>query len=734
MIRSRSTLFICAVLFLGIGFVQSNTVAAESSPAEKLVTVLPDDTLGFVTTSGGDSLKPAFEKTILGRIWNDPGVQTFYQSIKKELLAKAKQEMPDANDTKIFDTAESFIRQVLARPFVIGAARKDAAQSPPIYGFVIFDAGPRKAEIAAGLAKLESLADEGDIVEIEVGSVKMHGPKDTNDVPGYWGWVGNYLVFAINDGNGLAMKYLQGKARPALPSLQNIPGTGDALAVSLDREKIFNFLRTLTKSEGDEEKFSTIETVIKELGFDKLTILTARVDFDGPDIVINTLLEIQQPRTGILTHLKSINLEMFDMVDAGAMSALALNCDMEAIYDTVMKAISAAEGEDFAEIEKAMAEMETEVKFKRSQEPLEGLLESLSGEMVFYVLPSGAVMHPLQKSYIVVAKLKNAKLWEETMVALEKYAMEKSDGMVQISSQVQEERTVHTWGIMPLAAMQTMPSWTLLGDKVVIASNPTMLKSVVDQIDSGTQSIRTTEGFKKATAKLPNNVIFIRYSDTKAQFNQLMMVLQQFWPMATMFAAKAGLTLPFVLPNLSHIAEDMSSSCEYWWFDSEGLRSHYRGAGIEPSLDAGAGSAVGIGILMTTLARTRQHTFRKVSATHLKGIGRALQVYANDYDDQFPPNLQELIEKCDLTPEILESKRKPKDFEGPSYIYIAGQNTSMDPGNILVYENPAFCHDGLNVLYMDCHVAWTEPDEFLRELKATYQRLGREMPEIKFMD
>ena len=109
-------------------------------------------------------------------------------------------------------------------------------------------------------------------------------------------------------------------------------------------------------------------------------------------------------------------------------------------------------------------------------------------------------------------------------------------------------------------------------------------------------------------------------------------------------------------------------------------------------------------------------------------------IYANDYDDKFPPNLQELIEKCELSPQTLESKRKPKGFTGPSYIYITGQDVSMPPGNIVVYENPTYCTDGINVLFLDSHVQWMKTDEFLRELKETYQRLGREMPEIKFKD
>jgi hypothetical protein len=120
------------------------------------------------------------------------------------------------------------------------------------------------------------------------------------------------------------------------------------------------------------------------------------------------------------------------------------------------------------------------------------------------------------------------------------------------------------------------------------------------------------------------------------------------------------------------------------------------------------------------------------SAKNLSKIGRAMLIYANDYDDQYPPNLQELVEKAELSPGCLESPRKPKGFEGPSYIYVAGQTTAMHPDNILAYENPAFCSDKINVLCNDAHVSAMKPAEFLEKLQATYKRLGREMPEIKF--
>ena len=106
------------------------------------------------------------------------------------------------------------------------------------------------------------------------------------------------------------------------------------------------------------------------------------------------------------------------------------------------------------------------------------------------------------------------------------------------------------------------------------------MTSGINQLDSGTKSIRSTEGFKKATANLPGNLISFRYNDTKTQFNQTMMAMQQFWPMVTMYAQKAGFKLPVVLPNLSHIAEYMGPSYEYSWFDNQGIRSRSRAVGL----------------------------------------------------------------------------------------------------------------------------------------------------------
>jgi len=123
---------------------------------------------------------------------------------------------------------------------------------------------------------------------------------------------------------------------------------------------------------------------------------------------------------------------------------------------------------------------------------------------------------------------------------------------------------------------------------------------------------------------------------------------------------------------------------------------------------------------------------QKVDRVNLSAVGKACLLYADDHEDKLPPDLQALVKEGNLSPTSLESKRKPKDFHGPSYIYIPGQSVEMYPGNFVAYENPEFSAGGTNVLFLDSHVEFMKPDAFRRELRETYERLGKPMPEIKF--
>jgi prepilin-type processing-associated H-X9-DG protein len=136
---------------------------------------------------------------------------------------------------------------------------------------------------------------------------------------------------------------------------------------------------------------------------------------------------------------------------------------------------------------------------------------------------------------------------------------------------------------------------------------------------------------------------------------------------------------------------------------------------------------------MPAVLGAREQAKKVVSATNLAAIGTACAIYAGeDHEGRFPPTLERLIKLDYLSPKLLESPLEPEGFVGTSYIYVGGQNMAMNPANVVAYENPVFCSKKINVLFLDCHVAAMKPEEFVRELEATYKRLGRKMPEIRF--
>jgi prepilin-type processing-associated H-X9-DG protein len=365
----------------------------------------------------------------------------------------------------------------------------------------------------------------------------------------------------------------------------------------------------------------------------------------------------------------------------------------------------------------------------------DGLLKSLAGPVVFYSLPAGRMPEAPMGGAVAMLKLSDPALFEKTMTTLGAFVGEKAEGMLQVGSQTDEDgRTIHLWASPALAFAQVMPTWSVVGDQAVIGSNTALCTMGIQRVASrgdGKRSLADSDSYKKATADLPKNLLSLSYVDSQAQFTQMMMQLQQVWPLATMGAMKAGIKLPVMLPNLGAIVKDMQPACEYSYARADGFYSHYRGTGLEVSLRGAAGGALAAGVLMPALARARQTARRVSTMDDLKQMGLALFMHAQDRDGRFADALED-IESYLASPSVLRSPRKPDDFDGPSYIYIAGQTMTMSPGNVLVYENPEFCDDRINVLFLDGHVESMTEKAFVEALEATYERLDRRAPEVRF--
>ena len=99
--------------------------------------------------------------------------------------------------------------------------------------------------------------------------------------------------------------------------------------------------------------------------------------------------------------------------------------------------------------------------------------------------------------------------------------------------------------------------------------------------------------------------------------------------------------------------------------------------------------------------------------TNLRTIGQNIQMYAIS-NDEFPPSLEALVEYSGTT----QLFRCPA-ADGERYIYIPGQNATMSPMNILLYE-PKPVHDGrCSVLRLGGQLELLTPEELQQALAQT---------------
>jgi hypothetical protein len=703
------------------------------TPAEKLTVFLPEEMLGFIATSGGDYLKEPFERSSLGKVWAEPSVQEFYQKIKTQVLKISSEEMCDQDDKAGFDAWLDFSKTVLRRPVLVCVAQK-AGENPTcdsIYGFLLVEGGERKAEIEAVATKLAAVDSEDEERSvITLGGVKVNKSVGKDEPVILWGWVGNYFVLSVNDERGeIFERVARGdEAKADTKAVWNrVPATNDLAIKYVDFQKIGKLVEGV---KGDDEDLKVVKDVLDSLGLGSVRTMSGRGGFSGRDLVSDGLIEIAGERRGIFAHLKTIDLAEMDKVPADVISAFVYRVDFAGLYDTVMEAIKTASEKEYREATATISTMEQDVgiEFRRD------LAVNLEGTVSGYAMKGlGFGFSPGQAVYLF--KLKDSKAMEATILKLEKY-VEGKEGQVEMTKQEVDGRTYHFLMIPQVAMMGMTPTWVIEGDRLILGTNMQAVNTALAMWTSTQPSqvagLRETPEFKQVTKNLPKDLVGFMYVDHKQNMRQTMQMMGQFWPMMTMGLQKEGkMKLPMMLPPAEDIVKHMGSEASYCWFDGDGLRTHGEGPVNTSSMQAAA-VAVGAAVMLPAMGKGREAAKRGVSASNMRQIMLGLHTYALDNNGIFPDDLNVLIEKGIIPEEILKSPLAPARFEGESYIYVNGLDADCDPRYVVIYENPAYLCDGTNVGQCDAAVMWMKPEEFVKALQTTYEKLGKPMPTIEF--
>ena len=479
-----------------------------------------------------------------------------------------------------------------------------------MYGYLYINAAQNKAKIQALLTKFnEDVVELDNLVEKTVHGVALYGPKDNDNVPGYWGWVGDILVLGVNDAEGLAVKALKSGGNTQIASLAKLPSHGDAFIECVDYER---FLGLMTNLQPNDESKKIVSMIYAKTGVTNIKSVAVRAGFEGANMVVDSYVGLKGPRSGLYAQMKPVSAELMSMVPAKAMAASVSHFDVPGAYDMAIKiADEVTEGKATQTVDMGvgmvMAQFGVDVR--------EAIIKNLDGPMLGYAVPQGVVPEAMNGGSVGILTLKDPEAFAQVLLTAEKLVTPLAQGQFQAGTQEVDGRTHHTWAVGPLAMMQVVPTWTLVDTHFVISTDTNLCALAARQVASQDEatSLLSDAAFKKASANLPKSMMALSYVDTQNQIKQMMNGLQRIWPMGAMLAGTQGVQLPMVLPSLDYLMADLVPVCNYSTDKDGGIYTHYEGTGVEMAVGAGIGAGVGFALPM--IAKTRAKASASITTT-----------------------------------------------------------------------------------------------------------------------
>ncbi len=157
-----------------------------------------------------------------------------------------------------------------------------------------------------------------------------------------------------------------------------------------------------------------------------------------------------------------------------------------------------------------------------------------------------------------------------------------------------------------------------------------------------------------------------------------------------------------------------------------------KGDSLQLALDAKQFTSLASEVLTPGFFELRESILRSTCGETLGGMGKAMLIYANDYEDEWPPSLETLVEKAEYPRSGLTCPVMRHRPDYTSYVYrgVDTEGCWVEPSMIMVHDRAGNHPDGRNVLFVDTHVEWVTEERF-QELIEQDNRLrrGRGLPE-----
>ena len=161
-----------------------------------------------------------------------------------------------------------------------------------------------------------------------------------------------------------------------------------------------------------------------------------------------------------------------------------------------------------------------------------------------------------------------------------------------------------------------------------------------------------------------------------------------------------------------------------------------------------AGLAAMLGAAVIGTRRVRESARRDHCKHCLRSVGLACHIYADDNDEEFPQNWQQLYPNYVDNTRLLSCPSHPSSYQdfasgkvterSSSYVLLPGRCAEMPGAFFLIYEKPEnhrWC--GFHVVYTDAHVEWwpakreAEFQKLLAEQRTAVEEWRKAHPPVK---
>jgi len=144
------------------------------------------------------------------------------------------------------------------------------------------------------------------------------------------------------------------------------------------------------------------------------------------------------------------------------------------------------------------------------------------------------------------------------------------------------------------------------------------------------------------------------------------------------------------------------------------LTPQAKGDSLQLAFDTKQFTSLASEVITPGFFELRESILRSTCGETLNGMGKALLIYANDYEDQWPPSLQTLVEKAEYPRAGLTCPVMRHRPDYTSYVYrgVDTVGTFVEPSIIMVHDRAGNHPGGRNVLFVDSHVEWATEERF----------------------